>query len=44
MGEIISFADDNEQEIYLFKRNGELINILGKKGQGPKEFLQISAY
>jgi hypothetical protein len=43
-GEIISFADDNEQEIFLFKRNGELINILGKKGQGPKEFLQISAY
>lgn len=43
-GEILSFADDENQRIYLFNYNGDLINIVGGKGSGPEEFLKISGY
>jgi len=43
-GEVLSFADDGNQFIYLFSRHGDLINFIGGKGSGPEEFLQISGY
>jgi hypothetical protein len=42
-GEIFSFTDLMNQQIYLFDREGNLINILGGVGSGPKEFRQIIA-
>jgi len=43
-GEILSFADDGNQLIYLFSRQGDLMNVIGGTGSGPEEFLQISGY
>lgn len=43
-GEILSFADDGNQRIYLFDRQGKLINYIGGTGSGPEEFRKISGY
>lgn len=43
-GEILSFADDGNQRIYLFDRQGKLINYIGGIGSGPEEFRKISGY
>ncbi len=43
-GDMLSFADDENQRIYIFDHNGKLINFVGRKGSGPEEFLQISGY
>jgi hypothetical protein len=43
-GEILSFADDGNQRIYLFDKHGKLINYFGGSGSGPEEFRKISGY
>src|SRR6056297_1033789 len=43
-GEVLSFADDGNQRIYLFDRQGKLINYIGGFGSGPEEFRKISGY
>ncbi|MBN2415413.1 6-bladed beta-propeller [bacterium] len=38
----IYIADKNSSRIKVFKKNGEFITYIGKKGQGPGEILEIS--
>jgi hypothetical protein len=43
-GEILAFVDNPRQQIYLFDNKGSLLQVIGGKGSGPAEFLQISGY
>lgn len=39
---IIFFDDSTKGKILLFKKNGEFVRTIGKKGQGPGEYTAIS--
>lgn len=43
-GTVLLFVDLMSQTVYLFDRQGDLINTIGSEGSGPEEFLQIISF
>lgn len=43
-GTVLLFADLMNQQLFLFNRQGKLINTIGSEGSGPEEFLQIISF
>ena len=38
------FIVDQQQKLFVFKRNGNLFSVINKRGKGPEEYIQIEDF